>query len=131
MIARERVMEAVAVKQLAAAQFLPTLHGGLNFDSHTGALQQSSGNILKVDRGAFFVGAGANVIGTGTVTVPGVVWSGNLSQTIYTYLQSRQLVAHAELNHQATRNEMLRRVANSYLSLLRRRSVAGLATNAL
>src|SRR5215831_3588890 len=38
LLARERVVEAVALRQLAAAQFLPTLNGGTNFDSHTGPL---------------------------------------------------------------------------------------------
>lgn len=119
LIARERVVEAVAVRQLAAAQILPSLRAGVNFDSHTGALQQSSGNILKVDRGAAYVGAGASAVGTGTVAVPGVYVSGNISQGIFAYLQSRQLVSQTELTQQATRNETLRRVANAYLELLR------------
>src|SRR5690242_3338674 len=49
LLARERVEQAVALRQLAAAQFLPNLNGGLNVDAHTGPLQQASGNILKVN----------------------------------------------------------------------------------
>src|SRR5947209_651322 len=41
MLARERVLEAVAVHQLAAVQILPTLNAGTNLDLHTGNLQQS------------------------------------------------------------------------------------------
>src|SRR5579884_2666351 len=50
LIARQRVVEAMALRQLAAAQILPSLNLGLNYDAHTGPLQQSSGNILKVNR---------------------------------------------------------------------------------
>src|SRR5437762_11422874 len=34
LLARERVVEAVALRQLAAAQLLPTLNAGTNFDNH-------------------------------------------------------------------------------------------------
>src|SRR5438132_12881670 len=45
-LARERVREAVALRQLAAAQFLPNINVGGNFDHHLGPLQLSSGEIL-------------------------------------------------------------------------------------
>src|SRR5262245_58930901 len=56
LMARERVEQAVAVRQLAAAQVLPNLNGGLNVDVHTGPLQQACGNILKVNRDSMYVG---------------------------------------------------------------------------
>src|SRR5262249_49412114 len=46
LLARERVVEAAAQRQLAAAQILPTLNAGTNFDNHTGPLQRSTGQIL-------------------------------------------------------------------------------------
>src|SRR6476619_5297497 len=49
-LARSRVTEAIAVRQLAAAQILPNLNAGANYDAHRGVLQQSSGTILRVDR---------------------------------------------------------------------------------
>ena len=50
MISRQRVVESTAVRQLAAAQILPSLNLGTNYDTHTGVLQQSNGNILSVNR---------------------------------------------------------------------------------
>src|SRR5207245_2295449 len=41
-IARQRVEQAVAVQQLAAAQILPNVNLGTNYDSHTGNVQQAS-----------------------------------------------------------------------------------------
>ena len=72
-VARTRILEAAAMRQLAAAYFLPSINPGLNYDSHTGNLQQSSGNILSVNRSAFYVGAGANAVAAGTVNIPGRV----------------------------------------------------------
>src|SRR5438105_3341386 len=54
LLARERVTEAVAERQLAAAQFLPSLHAGTNLDNHTGTLQRSNGVIEKINRGALY-----------------------------------------------------------------------------
>src|SRR5438067_7607850 len=40
LLARERVVEAVAIRQLAAAQLLPNLNAGTSIDLHHGPLQQ-------------------------------------------------------------------------------------------
>ena len=71
-VMRTRVVEAAAMRQLAAAYFLPSINPGMNYDDHTGNLQQSSGNILSVNRSAFYIGAGSNAVGSRTVTIPGV-----------------------------------------------------------
>ena len=117
--ARQRVTEAAAVRQLAAAQFLPTINVGTNFDNHTGPLQRANGEILEVNRNSLYLGLGANAVGGGTVNVPGVVWNGNLSRTLYGALIARQLVQAREFGSDAVRNEMLLRVALAYLELLR------------
>src|SRR5260221_14040847 len=93
LLARERVVEAVAIRQLAAAQILPNLNASTSIDLHSGVLQQSNGNILKVNRGALYVGLGASAVGAGTVTVPGLSYNINLSEAIFTGLAARQLVA--------------------------------------
>ena len=79
MIARQRVVEAAALRQLAAAQILPSINAGMNYDTHTGNLQQSNGNILSVNRSALYVGAGARAVAAGTVNIPGVVLEGNIA----------------------------------------------------
>ena len=79
MIARQRVVEAAALRQLAAVQILPSINFGMNYDSHTGTLQQSNGNILSVNRSALYVGAGSGAVAAGTVSIPGVVLEGNVA----------------------------------------------------
>lgn len=118
-IARQRVALATALQQYAAAQILPSLNLGLNYDAHTGPLQQSSGNILKVNRTALYVGAGANAVAAGTVNIPGLVYNLNVSEGIFGYLVAKQGVERARFASLAMRNEMFREVGVAYTELLR------------
>lgn len=130
LLARQRVVEALAWRQLAAAQFLPSLNAGLNYDAHTGPLQRSNGSILDVNRDAFYLGAGANAVGGGTVNIPGVVYNVNASQVIFNLLVSRQEVARRGYFEAATNNEMLRMVATAYLQLLQAEGIRSLTLQA-
>jgi outer membrane protein TolC len=107
------------MRQLAAAYFLPSINPGLNYDSHTGNLQQSDGNILSLNRSAVYVGAGANAVGSGTVTIPGVYYAGNPGVGVYAYLASRQTVRQREFESIAIRNQVFLQVALAYSELLR------------
>ncbi len=119
LLARERVTEAVALRQLAAAQILPTLNAGTNLDHHTGTLQQSNGTILNVNRDSLYLGLGADAVGAGTVNIPGLVWNGNLSAVLFQNLAVRQIVRQREFASQAMRNQVLLRIASAYVDLLR------------
>jgi outer membrane protein TolC len=127
LLARERITEAVAIHQLAAAQLLPNINLGTNYDSHEGNLQQSNGNILNVNRGALYVGLGANAVGAGTVTIPGISYNLNFSEAIYTSLATKQVIVQRQFANEGVRNQTLLRVAAAYLALLRaeqRRAIA-------
>jgi outer membrane protein TolC len=118
-IARRRILEAAALRQLAAAYFLPSLNAGTNYDAHSGVLQQSNGNILSVNRSAVYVGSGTNAVAAGTVNIPGVYYFGNIGAGIYAYLATRQVVRQREFETVAVRNQMLLQVAAAYSELLR------------
>jgi outer membrane protein TolC len=119
LIAQQRVLESVAARQLAAAQFLPNLNLGTNVDSHTGVLQQSSGKILKVSRESFYIGAGANAVAAGSVNIPGLTWTMNLSDGIYAYLISRREVERREFENRTVEQDTMLQVAVAYNNLLR------------
>jgi outer membrane protein TolC len=118
-LARTRILEAAALRQLAAAYFLPSLNPGMNYDAHTGNLQQSSGNILGVNRSAVYVGAGSNAVAAGSPTIPGVYEAINVGPGIYNYLASRQIVRQREFMTLAVRNQMFLQVTWAYSELLR------------
>ena len=119
MIAYQRTLASTAAMQLAAAQALPNLNGGGNFDGHSGALQQASGNILNVTRDSFYVGAGGNAVAAGTVSVPGIQYNLNLSDTIFNYLVSRPQLDRTRWLAQATTNDVQLQVCEAYGELLR------------
>jgi len=118
-LARQRVVEAAALRQLAAVQILPTINLGTNYDSHTGTLQQSNGNILSVNRSAVYVGAGSNAVAAGTVSIPGVVLTGNVGEGVYGYLVSRQVVRQRAFASAAVQNQTFLRVALAFAELTR------------
>ena len=128
--ARQRVVESEALKQLAAAQFLPTINLGTNYDSHTGVLQQSNGNILSVQRSALYVGAGANAVAAGTVNIPGVFLNGNVAESIFGFLVARQFVRQQAFNSVAVRNQVFLRVALTYSELVRAEGLRAVAFQA-
>ena len=127
LVARQRVTEAVALRQLAAAQFLPNINVGSNLDTHTGTLQQSPGRIITTKRTALYVGMGAQAIAAGTVNIPGVSWNMNVGQAYYNALIARQVVNQQEFGAQATNNQKLLQTAVAYIDLHRseaRRAIA-------
>lgn len=118
-LARQRITESAAIRALAAAQIMPSLQPGGSYDNHTGVLQQSDGNILTLNRASVFVGAGANAVAAGTVNIPGVFLEGNLSEKIFAFLESRQLVRQREFETIAVRNQIFLRAAQGYSELVR------------
>jgi outer membrane protein TolC len=129
LLARERISEAAAGRQLAAAQLLPNLNLGTNYNLHRGALQQSNGNILNVNRDALYYGLGANAVGSGTVNIPGLNYNVNVGEAWYGYLAARQRVAIVAAAADATRNDVLLRVFVAYLELLRGEGRHAIAKN--
>jgi outer membrane protein TolC len=119
LLARARVSEVVALRQLAVAQLLPNFNAGTNYDQHRGVLQQSNGNILKVNRDALYYGLGANAVAAGTVNIPGLYYNLNVGEAWYGFLVSRQRVTTSQATADAVRNDVLLRVCLAYLDLLR------------
>lgn len=118
-LARERILEAVALRQFAAAQILPNINVGTNYDHHLGPLQLSNGELLKVHRDSLYVGLGASAVGAGTVNIPGIFWNANVSEVYFNALVRRQEVRRRAIESDAVRNDVLLRVAGGYLELLR------------
>lgn len=124
---RERIAQADAARQLAASQLLPDLNVGGNYDHHVGPLQRANGEILEVTRSSLYSGLGASAVGGGTVTIPGIVWSNNVSDVFFDNLVARQVVVQRQFATAAARNDILLRVATAYVELQRaegRRAVA-------
>ena len=127
LLAQQRVLAVTARQQLAAAQALPDLNIGTSFDSHTGALQTSSGLIEKVERSTLYVGAGGNAVGSGTVNLPGLQYNLNVGETYFEYLVSRQQSERSRAGATATRNNVLLQIAIAYCQLVRAQGTRAIA----
>jgi len=119
LLARQRVAQAAALRFLAMTFVLPTLNAGLNYDDHNGPLQQSSGNILNVNRQALYLGMGAGAIAAGTVGIPGVWYNLNFADGIFGLLAARYNLRAKAAENIAVQNQMLLRVATAYMKLAR------------
>lgn len=127
LVALQRTLSATARQQYAAAQILPNLNLGTNFDLHRGVLQQASGNILSVNRDALYIGGGANAVAAGSVNIPGVQYNLNVGESLfrfYTERQRTQAVAHLQ---DAVRNRVMLIVAAAYIDLVRAQALRSVA----
>jgi outer membrane protein TolC len=127
LLARERLTEAAARRMLAAAQLLPNLNYGSNYDLHRGPLQQSNGNILKVHRDALYAGLGVNAIAAGTVSIPGIQYNLNVGTAWFDWLQRRQNLARASAATRTANNNVMLDVALAYSNLLRAETMRAIA----
>jgi outer membrane protein TolC len=130
LIAMQRTVAATARQQFAAAQALPNINLGTNFDFHHGALQQASGNILQVNRDAMYIGAGAQAVAAGSVSIPGVQYNLNVGESVFRYYELRQRREAASHRINAVRNQILMNVATAYVDLVSAQAQRSLAIQA-
>jgi outer membrane protein TolC len=104
-----RIEEATA--RLAQARLLgvPTLRIGADYDHHDGNIQETSGNVLDVERVSQFTGAGARI---------GV----DIADAIFLPLVARQNRAAVVAAADANRHQVFVRVASAYLRMLQARA---------
>jgi outer membrane protein TolC len=117
-IARMAVAAALAEQMQARALLLPNLNAGTNYDYHAGTLQASFGAIREVDRQALYVGAGADAIAAGTVSIPGVQLVSPLTDAIYAPRIASNVVATRQFDASATHNNVLLDVGVLYYALV-------------
>jgi outer membrane protein TolC len=130
LIAMQRTVAATARQQFAAAQALPNINLGTNFDFHHGALQQASGNILNVNRDAMYIGAGAQAVAAGSVSIPGVQYNLNVGESLFRYYEMRQRRDASAHRINAVRNQILMHVAVAYMDLVAAQAQRSLAIQA-
>lgn len=126
-IAQQRVLAVTAQQQLVAAQSLPNLNLGTNYDDHGGALQNADGNILTVQRSALYVGAGANAVAAGTVNIPGLSYNLNVGEAYFNFLASRQRSEGARAAAGKIQNNVLLATASAYCRLVQAQGVRAIA----
>lgn len=127
----ERVAETTARLHQARTLAVPTLRIGTSYNRHSGSLQETSGQVLEVDRVSQFRGLGAGAVGAGDVQNSGLSLEVNVADAIFQRLVAEQNQAAAQSAAQANRYRVLLDVAVAYLELLSARTEVKIATDSL
>jgi outer membrane protein TolC len=106
--AREVVAQARAALQRAQVVVLPNFNLGSTLVDHEGMIQNTAGNVAKVNRDSLFVGGGPSLIF-------------NLSEAIFLPLAARQTFEATRAGFQRVNNDTFLLVADAYLNVLRAR----------
>lgn len=118
-LAREQIRLAYANQAQAKVLWLPSLRAGVHWNKHDGPLQDSRGDVIDVSRSSLYSGMGAQAVGAGSPTIPGVWANFHLADAIFQPLAARQRAASRSRAAIATRNNVLLEVSLAYLELLR------------
>ncbi len=119
MFARERINEAYAQHARAEALWLPSIRAGANWNKHEGRIQDVAGTVFNTSRGSYFGGLGANAVGAGSPTIPGILASFHLTDAIHQPTITEHAAASRQYFASASEQEVMLQAAKAYLELLR------------
>ncbi len=117
--AQERINEAFAQLAEAKALWLPSLRAGVNYNKHEGRLQAVDGPVSQISKTALYSGFGANAVGAGSPTIPGLWAQFRLADAIFQPMIAERTVAARKHAATAATNDQLLQAALAYLELLR------------
>lgn len=122
-----QIAQAYAQNQSARVMWLPSLRAGMNFNKHEGRIQDVIGGNLETSRWATYGGLGANAVGAGSPTIPGLYMQFHTADAIF----QRQITGYAlnarQFQGTAAINDQLLETALAYVALLdamQRRAIA-------
>jgi outer membrane protein TolC len=115
----EKVARAELDKSAAWYQWVPTLRIGASYGWQNGALQETDGSIIDVERNSRYAGMGAGAYGAGMPARPGLSAGIDLSEAIYAPLAARRHFQAAKLGEESTRLRVMLDVAAAYYELVR------------
>ncbi len=114
-----RIEEALAQVDRANALKLPSLRAGVNYNKHEGRIQDVAGNVIETSRGSFYSGLGANAVGAGSPTVPGIVSQFHFADAIFQPKIAQRTACARQAGALATTNDQLLATAIAYTELMR------------
>jgi len=115
----QRVEHAALEESAAWYQWIPTLRLGASYSWQNGALQETSGDVMDVERNSRYEGLGAGVVGSGLPARPGLSLSVDLAEAIYAPLAAKQRHNAARFEEQSVRLDVMLDVATVYYELVR------------
>lgn len=129
-LAIEKITEASAQFDQTKALLLPTMAVGVSYHRQDGHVQETGGNVMDGDRASGYAGLGAGAVGAGTVQVPGVSLTVDLSDAWFEPLAARQNALAAKAGARAVTNQILLDVFIAYYELVHAKAALTIAEEA-
>ncbi len=121
-LARTRLFQAQARHLQAKTLWLPSLRLGIGYNKHDGRLQETTGNVIEVERNSLFYGGGFGLGGApltgGAGGPPRLMVNLSLADAYFKPLAACQEVAAHGAAERVASNDSLAEIAIGYHSLL-------------
>ena len=133
-LARTRLFQAQARHLQAKALWLPSIRLGVGYNKHDGRLQETTGNVIEVERNSLFYGGGFGLGGMpltgGAGGPPRLAVNLSLADAYFKPLSACQEVAAQGAAERVASNDSLAEIALGYHSLLEAHGRLANATDA-
>ncbi len=129
--ALERIQEAFAQLRAAEVLWVPSLRGGVNYNKHEGRIQDVEGSIIETSRGSLYAGFGAQAVGAGSPTIPGLALNLHLRDAVFQPRIAERVVRARQEASRATTNDALLSTALAYMDLLEAVQIKAVAEETL
>ncbi|WP_459554344.1 TolC family protein [Lacunimicrobium album] len=116
--AKQRIQESFARLERAEVLWVPSIRAGVNYNRHTGTIQDVAGNVFETTRSSVYSGFGAQAVGASSPAVPGLVMNFHLRDAIFGPRIAEQTVCARRFGAQAVTNDNLLQTSLAYLDLL-------------
>lgn len=116
--AQQRIQEAYAQLQLAEVLWVPSIRAGVNYNKHEGVIQDVAGNMITNSRSSVYTGFGAQAVGAGSPSVPGLLMNFHLKDAIFQPRIAEQAFGARQQASRTTTNDVLLETALRYMDLL-------------
>ncbi|HEV8071419.1 MAG TPA: TolC family protein [Planctomycetaceae bacterium] len=117
-LGREAIREALALQLQARGMLLPSLNAGTMYHLHQGPVQNSNGQILKVEEQSIYFGGGDWAMASQTVAIPAVHIFSHVGDAYFAPLVAAQVVASRSASSRAIENANLLDITGRYLALV-------------
>lgn len=116
--AKQRIQESFARLERSEVLWVPSIRAGVNYNRHSGTIQDVAGNVFETSRSSLYTGLGAQTVGAGSPAVPGLVMNFHLRDAIFGPKIAEQTLSARRYGARAVINDNLLQTSLAYINLL-------------
>jgi outer membrane protein TolC len=122
-----------ASMDLSSARYLalPTIRAGGSYNRHSGPLQETSGQVIDVNRDSRYLGLGSGAVGAGNPQLAGIALEVDIADAVFEPLVAKQQLSAARAASVVNRHNVLLQVASAYYRLVQKHAELSIANQSL